>query len=127
LKDEEMSHLRGIYEVAIRVKDLSRAEAFYCTLLGLEIGLRDEKRRRLYLRVGGRSGMLILQEDRGTWSTQHFAFRGDVSDLEQAARFLRASGIVVQGPVLLPWMPARSIYFTDPDGHDLELCAPLTA
>jgi len=122
-----MSHLHGVYEVAIRVKDLSRAEAFYCTLLGLEIGLRDEKRRRLYLRVGGRSGMLILQEDQGTWSTQHFSFRGDVSDFEQAASFLRANGIVVHGPVLLPWMPARSIYFTDPDGHDLELCSPLTA
>ena len=23
------------------------------------------------------------------------------------------------------WMPARSIYFSDPDGHELELCAPL--
>jgi hypothetical protein len=25
------------------------------------------------------------------------------------------------------WMPARSVYFADPDGHDLELCAPLDA
>jgi hypothetical protein len=21
------------------------------------------------------------------------------------------------------WIPARSVYFADPDGHDLELCA----
>lgn len=122
-----MSNLHGVYEVAIRVKDLSRAEEFYCTVLGLKIGLRDQKRRWLFLRVGGRNGMLVLQEDRGTWPTQHVAFRGDAGDLERTAASLREQGIVVQGPVLLTWMPARSIYFTDPDGHDLELCAPLSA
>jgi catechol 2,3-dioxygenase-like lactoylglutathione lyase family enzyme len=119
-----MSYLRGVYEVAIRVKDLSKAEKFYCSVLGLEIGLRDPERRWLFLRVGGQKGMIVLQEDRGTWPTQHFAFRGDAGDLERAAASLRAHGIGVQGPVLLKWMPARSIYFSDPDGHDLELCAP---
>jgi hypothetical protein len=24
------------------------------------------------------------------------------------------------------WMPAKSVYFTDPDGHELELCAPMS-
>lgn len=122
-----MSYLRGVYEVAIRVKDLSRAEEFYRAVLGLEIGLRDEKRKWLFLRVGGQNGMIVLQEDRGTWPTQHFAFRGEVDDLEQTAASLRARGVTVQGPELLTWMPARSIYFTDPDGHDLELCAPFPA
>lgn len=122
-----MTTLQGVYEVAIRVKDLSRAEEFYCSVLGLEIGLRDEKRRWLFLRVGGQNGMLVLQEDRGTWPTQHFAFHADSGDLERAAASLREHGIEVEGPVLLAWMPARSIYFVDPDGHDLEVCAPLPA
>ena len=39
-----MLNLRGLYEIAIRVKDLSRAEPFYCDLLGLQLGLRDEAR-----------------------------------------------------------------------------------
>jgi catechol 2,3-dioxygenase-like lactoylglutathione lyase family enzyme len=41
------------------------------------------------------------------------------------ARARRARGSAVSGPVLLQWMPARSIYFDDPDGHSLELCAPV--
>jgi hypothetical protein len=30
----------------------------------------------------------------------------------------------VQGPVSHAWMPAMSVYFTDPAGHQLALCAP---
>lgn len=37
-----MVPIRGLYEVAIRVKDLPRAEAFYRNVLGLEVGARDE-------------------------------------------------------------------------------------
>lgn len=71
--------------------------------------------------------MIVLQEDPGARAPQHFAFRGNAPDLERAAAFLRTKGIAVRGPVLLAWMPAWSIYFTDPDGHDLEVCAPLSA
>jgi len=38
---------------------------------------------------------------------------------------LRERGVEVEGPVTHGWMPARSVCFKDPDGHDLELCAPL--
>lgn len=33
-------------------------------------------------------------------------------------------GLAVKGPVCHDWIPARSVYFAGPDGHDLELCAP---
>ena len=45
-----MSAITGVYEVAVRVKDLERSEAFYCGVLGLESGLRDESRRWHFLR-----------------------------------------------------------------------------
>ncbi len=120
-----MKEIHGIYEVAIPVKNLERAEAFYQGVLGLESGLRQEERRWHFLRVGGQGGMLVLQEQAGDWSPQHFAFTTSEADIERAAARLRERGVEVSGPVTHDWMPARSIYFSDPDGHDLELCAPL--
>jgi len=120
-----MLPIRGLYEVAIRVKDLQRAEAFYKGVLGLEEGIRDDRRNWLFLRAGGDAGMVVLQEDKGEWPTQHFAFTAVDADMDRAASMLREKGIDVQGPVTHDWMPAKSIYFEDPDGHALELCAPL--
>lgn len=119
-----MLPIRGVYEVVIRVKDLPRAEAFYREILGLEVGFRDETRNWLFLRVGGHAGMIVLQEDKGDWPTQHLAFTIDEADVEHAATVLQERGVAVTGPVFHGWMPAKSVYFTDPDGHDLELCAP---
>jgi catechol 2,3-dioxygenase-like lactoylglutathione lyase family enzyme len=120
-----MFPIRGLYEVAIRVKDLTKSEMFYRKILGLEVGLRDERRRWLFLKAGGQAGMVVLQEDKGDWPTQHFAFTVEDADIEAAARDLEDQGVVVKGPVYHEWMPAKSVYFSDPDGHDLELCAPV--
>ena len=121
-----MLPIRGLYEVAIRVKQLSRAEAFYREILGLEVGIRDEERKWLFLLAGGQAGMLVLQEDKGEWPTEHFAFTIDEADVEHAVAVLRERGVAVRGQFLHEWMPAKSVYFTDPDGHELELCAPIS-
>ena len=120
-----MLPIRGVYEVAIRVKDLARAEPFYREVLGLETGLRDERRNWLFLRAGGQAGMVVLEEDKGEWPTQHFAFTVDEAEIDSAAAQLRDRGVDVKGPVFHQWMPAKSVYFEDPDGHALELCAPV--
>jgi lactoylglutathione lyase len=120
-----MLPIRGIYEIAIRVKHLPTAEAFYRGVLELEVGLRDERRNWLFLRAGGDGGMIVLQQDTGEWPTQHFAFTVDEADIERAAETLRERRVEVEGPTFHEWMPAKSIYFADPDGHSLELCAPV--
>lgn len=121
-----MLTIRGVYEVAIRVRELARAEAFYRNVLGLDVGVRDDKRNWLFLRAGGDAGMIVLQEDKGDWPTQHFAFTVDEVDMKDAATTLREHGVVVKGPVYHEWVPAWSLYFSDPDGHELELLAPIT-
>jgi len=119
-----MEAIRGVYEVAIKVRDLERAEAFYRDVLQLKDGLRDEQRRWNFLRAG--AGMLVLQEDAdGAWPAQHFAFTVGEADLDAAAQLLHECGVATQGPITHDWIPAKSLYFNDPDGHELEFCAPL--
>lgn len=118
-----MLPIRGIYEVAIKVKNLATSEPFYREVLGLTVGLRDDRRNWLFLRAGGQSGMLVLQEDRGEWPKQHFAFAVDDSEIERAAELLKERGVATIGPVFQDWMPGKSVYFADPDGNQLELFA----
>lgn len=119
-----MRPIRGVYEVVIPVRRLAEGERFYREVLGLEVGFRDERRKWLFLRVGGDAGMLVLQETPGEWPPRHFAFTIDEREIAAAVATLRAQGVIVDGPHFHEWMPATSAYFTDPDGHDLELCAP---
>ena len=118
-----MLPIRGVYEVAIRVKDLSRSERFYLDVLNLEVGLRDEKRNWLFLKAGGDAGKVVLQENKGEWPLQHFAFTIDEADIETASAMLRDKGVEVEGPVFHQWMNSTSLYFDDPDGNQLELLA----
>jgi catechol 2,3-dioxygenase-like lactoylglutathione lyase family enzyme len=118
-----MLPIKGLYEIAIRVKDLARAEVFYKDILGLKEGLRDSRRNWLFMWAGGTAGMVVLQEDKGEWPVQHFAFVVDESDLTRAAALLQEKGVTVSDPVYHEWMNSVSVYFEDPDGHDLELIA----
>lgn len=122
-----MIRIRGVYEVALPVRELGRAEKFYREVLGLEVGLRDERRRWLFLRAGGQAGMVVLQENPAGWAKQHFALTVEPDEIDAAAARLKELGVGIVGPMTHDWMPARSVYFADPDGHDLELCAPLDA
>ena len=115
--------LRGVFEVAIRVGDLARAERFYLDVLGLEVCVRDDSRRWVFLWAGARSGMVVLQEDRGRWPKQHFAFSAAPGTLASCAERLRARGVEVSGPLGHSSMPGNSLYFQDPDGNELEIYA----
>lgn len=55
-----MIGIRGVYEVAIPVRDVERSERFYREVLGLEVGLRDATRPWVLLRAGGLGGMIVL-------------------------------------------------------------------
>ncbi len=67
--------------------------------------------------------MVVLQEDRGEWPTQHLAFSVAEAELKRAVEVLGSRGVATQGRVEHAWMGATSLYFSDPDAHELELCA----
>lgn len=116
--------IRGLYEVAIPVRQLKNAESFYRDALGLEVGLRDEQRKWLFLRVGGAAGMIVLQECAPGFPRHHFAFAVSESHLQEAEAVLRKCDVPARGPIFHGWMPGTSLYFEDVDGHELEFFAP---
>jgi lactoylglutathione lyase len=118
-----MLPIKGVYEVAVRVKDLARAERFYKDVLGLKEGLRDEQRNWLFMYAGANAGMVVLQEDKSEWPKQHFAFTVSEADISSAEKILKDQGVEVSAPVIHEWMNSVSLYFDDPDGNALELIA----
>ncbi len=115
--------IKGVFEVALKVKELEPSTEFYVNTLGFEHGLLDSKRRWHFLWVNGRAGMIVLQEDPEHWQQQHFAFTVDTANLSTLKTALQEAGVEVTGPVDLDWMNAKALYFEDPDGHALEFTA----
>ncbi|APG48573.1 VOC family protein [Phaeobacter porticola] len=130
------TELTGIYETHLPVRDLAVAMAFYETTIGLKLAHYLPERDVAFYWVGGHeSGML------GLWSggsapmgmRLHMAFRSTVTAMDGVCDRLCDAGVVpldfhgapTDQPVVLGWMPALSIYFNDPDGHSIEILAPL--
>jgi len=142
--------MRGLFETHLDVLDLDRSLGFYGAVLGLEVALRREEvdatradphslgaRRFALLWVGG-PGQAML----GLWERprervfpQHVAFEVGLQDLPGLVARLELQGIEFRDffqqrttvPTVFGFIPAASIYFDDPDGHVLELLAPLAA
>jgi lactoylglutathione lyase len=125
--------LKQLFETHLEVSNLERAMSFYETVLGLELGLKQESRRIAFYWIGGpMKSMIGLWERTGTpIAVRHTAFEIDLADMEKAVGKLRASGVAVKNffdadtaePSVFAWMPAVAIYFDDPDGNRLEIIA----
>jgi catechol 2,3-dioxygenase len=112
----------GLDHIAIAVSDLDRAEAFYRDVLGLE-RVHEEWDPPRVLASGG-SGMALfpagMHDDAvvGAPGILHFAFRVDRDAFEAAQDELSERGIEFR---FSDHGVAHSVYFSDPDGHQLEL------
>lgn len=128
--------IRGLFETHISVTDLERSMEFYGSVLGLELGRKEEARRVAFYWLGSRGEAML-----GLWEKpaeqvqrQHFAFRATIDDVRTLSvawlhrRNLPSYNFLEDGterPMVFGWMPALAIYFDDPDGHSLELIAML--
>lgn len=128
--------VQGLFETHLNVRSLDASIAFYRDCLGLELTYRLDERRVAFFWIGGRGHAMLGLWEAGTAPNVmrlHLAFKCEVDEVLAAPEKLRAAGIAplgffgepVEEPVVIAWMPAVSLYFTDPDGHLLEYLAML--
>jgi catechol 2,3-dioxygenase-like lactoylglutathione lyase family enzyme len=106
------------------VTDLARSEAWYREVLGLERVHGDVWEVPVMLARGGSGVALFAARPGGEPAVTapggmlHLAFRADRAAFEEAQHLLAGRGIAFE---FQDHDVAHSIYFSDPDGHLLEL------
>jgi catechol 2,3-dioxygenase-like lactoylglutathione lyase family enzyme len=121
----------GVLETALYASDLEAAEAFYTTVLGLELDSKVAG-RHVFFRCGG--AMLLVFDPRvtvqagpvpahGATGPGHVAFSVSEAELDRWAEHLRRNDVEIEADIAWPG-GGRSIYFRDPDGNSLELAPP---
>ena len=127
----------GLFEAHLTVSDLKRSMDFYERVVGLERAHVVPEREAAFYWIGGRGRSML-----GLWGagagplrmTLHVAFAARLADVLDAPKRLEAAGVVPRDfwgepshePSVIGWMPAASVFFTDPDGHLLEFLAMLS-
>ncbi len=112
----------GIDHVVLHVKDLSRAKKFYVDFLGMEV--RRENSWQLFVHCGNQQ-VGLFEVDKGEKmnggdEVNHMALRLQSGEYKKVKALLEESGIEVTGRKGDP----HCIYFSDPDGHRLQLLTP---
>jgi len=112
----------GIDHVVLHVKDLARSKKFYIELLGMEV--EHESSWQLFLKCGNQGVALFEVEDgskiHGGNEVNHMALRLKSGEHEKVKAVLEEAGCEVSGRRSDP----HCIYFSDPDGHRLQLLTP---
>ena len=128
---------RDIDHLVLRIRDLDRALAFYCGILGCTVEKHQEAIGLMQVRAGRSlidlvplDGKLGLQGGAGPGkegrNLDHFCLRVDPFDGPAILEYLRANG-VEPGNVESRYGAegeGPSIYIADPDGNVVELKGP---
>lgn len=112
----------GIDHVVLHVKDLSRSKKFYVEFLGMNV--EHESSWQIFLKCGSQGIALFEVEDDAKVHAgdemNHMALRLKSGDYKELKAVLEDAGIEVTGRRGDP----HCIYFSDPDGHRLQLLTP---
>ena len=112
----------GIDHVVFHVKDLPRARKFYVDFLGMEV--EHERDWQCFLKCGSQGVALFEVEDNeevhAGSEVNHMALQLAGGDYARVKATLENAGIAVHGRQGDP----HCIYFSDPDGHRLQLLMP---
>ena len=120
-------HLEGIDHVALSVRDVKRSAQWYIDVLGFE-RLHEGRWNDVPVFVGKdnaavalfplRSGKVSNSSSSAGPRVLHFAFRTTRANFVAAQHELRAGGIEFE---FQDHEISHSIYFDDPDGHEIEI------
>ena len=128
--------IKGLFETHLFVEDLTRSIDFYKNVLGLEQCYFDAERKAsfFWIRKSKEAMLGLWEKPENMIDKRHFAFQCDAEDvLNNSVSFLKERNLQpynflndgTERPMVFAWMPAISIYFLDPDGHELEFIAIL--
>jgi catechol 2,3-dioxygenase-like lactoylglutathione lyase family enzyme len=113
----------GLTHVAVAVRDVDRASAFYREVLGaVEVYRQDGF---VQLQTPGTHDVLVFEQEPERAGTAggivHFGFRlQDPNDIDAAARAVTgAGGVVKEQGEFVPGEPY--LFATDPDGYEIEI------
>ncbi len=122
-----MFRIEGIDHVALCVKDLERSRVWYQEVLGLERRYQEAWGEVPTMLGAGNTCIALFPTttpepkstpDYNTIAMRHLAFRVSRKNFEQAQAELQRRSIAFE---FEDHDIAHSIYFSDPDGHRLEL------
>ncbi len=124
--------LKGLDHFALNVKDIKRSEKFYQQVLGFPVIHRPQTQaglQHIEIDAGNvaialfESPELDLKDAHKTMTDDgylHFAFSATYEDFDATIQALKESGVEIDGEPR-DWGSSVSIYFRDPDNHQLEI------
>ena len=119
--------VRALGEVALRVNDLEKSQAFYADAIGLEFMKRFGHAAFFRIADGyvGHTAVLALFDrktpvEQAHSTVNHLAFTVALADYQAEKRRLEALGLTV-ATAAHEWVHWRSLYIADPDGNTVEL------
>ena len=124
--------LNGLDHFALNVKDMKRAENFYTQVLGFPVTHRTETNAGLkHIEVDAGNVAIALFESpdldlKTAHKTMtddgylHFAFGTSYDQFDATMQALKKDGVIMDGEPR-DWGKSVSVYFRDPDDHQLEI------
>ena len=124
--------LNGISHFGLNVANMERAEHFYTEVLGFPVIMRSQTKGGLqHIEVdAGNVAIALFEQPQLDFKTAHkimtedgylhFAFDGSYDRFDATLQALKESGVKMDGEPR-DWGKSVSVYFQDPDGHQLEI------